>query len=82
MQLLTQLGRWEKKLEKGPREKLIRLFSILFILSLLVGFSLSAGLRMIYAKTWEKTITEIKQQEAKRMQVRVEELRALYYVKK
>lgn len=76
---LRQLKRWEKKLEKEPRARRMRVYTIVFVISLFVGYGVSSQISSLQKRSIDELAAEIKAMENKRMQERITQLKLIRY---
>lgn len=79
MNYWQKLKRWEKRLEKGPKGRILKLMALIFSISLMTGIMLSTGLKTMQMKSIEAISQDITRLEKNRMDKRIELLKNLLY---
>lgn len=82
MNIFVKLKRWEVKIERGPKKKLVHLLLFVFAASLGFGYMVALPIQLVKMQAQAKTTAEIKEIETQRMQKRIEELKQSRYGQK
>jgi hypothetical protein len=82
MKQVSQLTRWEHKVEKSPLTIQLRLYAAAFVISLMVGFLVAVPIRIVQSSAIEKAAEDIHSLENARMNERINQLKTIHYIPK
>lgn len=82
MNFFKQIYKWEKKIEKEPKEKLIKMLSILFVSTVVFGFMLQTRFNNMQNEVINETVQNLKEMERQRMEARIQELQTFRYARR
>lgn len=82
MNFFKQIYKWEKKIEKEPKEKLFKMLSIFFVSTIVFGFMLQTRFNNMQKKVLNDAVQNLKEMERQRMEARIQELQTLRYARR
>lgn len=79
MQLITRLKRWESKVERGSKPKLIGLILLVFFISTSIGFVISQTSKLVLGDFTSSQTKKMTPEEEERIESKIRELESVRY---